>query len=112
MRAGDLNKKATFETLTRTPDGGGGFTEIWGSPLTVWAQFSPERGRERIQAGRVADALAGVLRIRSSSRTRAITTQHRVLLDGRYWNIRSAANPDQRNDMLELTIEASGGGQG
>ena len=110
MRAGDLNKRATFELLTRTSDGGGGWTEAWGSPLKVWAQFSPERGRERIQAGRVADNAAGVLRIRSSSQSRAITTQHRVTVDGAVWNIRSITNPDQRNDMLELTLERDGAG--
>lgn len=109
MRAGDLNKRVTFERMTRVPDGGGGWTQAWGDPLTVWAQFSPERGRERIKAGRVADAMAGVLRIRSSTQSRALTPSHRVTVDGMVWNVRAIANPDQRNVMLEMTVERDGG---
>lgn len=106
MRAGDLNKRARFEALVRTPDGGGGNDETWQPVATVWAQFSPERARERLQAGRLESAFAGVLRIRSSTTTRQITQQHRVVLDGVIYDIKSVANPDQRNDMIEMSIES------
>lgn len=108
MRAGDLNKRARFEALIPESDGAGGFREIWAAVITVWAQFSPERARERIQQGRIADNSAGVLRIRSSIATRGITQVHRVVLDDVTYNIRSIANPDQRNDMIEMSIETDG----
>lgn len=106
MRAGDLNKRARFEELVRVPDGGGGYDETWQPLLTVWAQFSPERARERVQAGRLESAFAGALRIRSSTAARQITQQHRVVLDGVTYDIKSVSNPDQRNDMIEMSVES------
>lgn len=108
MRAGLLNKRARFEAITRLPDGAGGYTEQWDEFATVWAQFSPERARERIQQGRLADNSAGVLRVRSSIATRQITQVHRVVVGGTIYNIRSSDNPDQHNDMLEFTVETDG----
>ena len=74
----------------------------------MWAQFSPERAREKIQQGRIASAQAGVLRVRSSTDTRLITDKHRVIVDGTTFNVRGHANPDQRNDMLEFVVETDG----
>ena len=89
-------------------DGGGGATVEWSEHMTVWAQFSPERARERVQAGRLADSMAGVLRIQSSLLAREVSTEFRVVLRGVIYNIRSIGNPDQRNDMLEMAIETDG----
>lgn len=108
MLAGSLNKRARFERLERVPAGAGGYSEQWVEELTVWAQFSPERGRERVQQGRVSSDFAGVLRVRSSVGARTITQAHRVVLDGIVYNIRSISNPHQRNDMLEMVLETDG----
>ena len=88
--------------------GAGGSTTSWVDYITVWAQFSPERAREKIQQGRIASAQAGVLRVRSSTDTRLITDKHRVIVDGTTFNVRGHANPDQRNDMLEFVVETDG----
>lgn len=109
MRAGDLNKRVVFHSLTREDDGGGGATENWSEFITVWGQFSPERGRESIQAGRLDAQAAGVLRIRSSSTTRQITATHRVTIDGTTYGIMATPiNPDGRNVMLEMKVEEVG----
>ena len=108
MRAGSLNKRATFQRFTSVSDGAGGVTETWSDFATVWAQFSPERAREKIQQGRIADNQAGALRVRSSTQTRQIDATYRVSLDGVTYNVRSVINPDQHNDMLEFAIETDG----
>lgn len=100
-------KRATFQSLQTTPDGGGGFTQQW-TGFTVWAQFSPDRAREKIQQGRIADNQSGVLRVRSSTTARAVNDTYRVVLGGTIFNIKSISNPDQRNDALELLIETDG----
>lgn len=101
-------KRATFQALVTTPDGAGGSTSTWQPYTTVWAQFSPDRAREKIQQGRIADNQSGVLRIRSSTTTRAINDTHRVVLDGVTYNVKSNSNPDQRSDVIELLIETDG----
>jgi SPP1 family predicted phage head-tail adaptor len=112
MEAGTLNKRARFQSLVSTPDGGGGFTTDWADYVTVWAQLSPERAREKIQQGRIADNQAGVLRVRSSTATRLIDGTYRVLVDGVVYNVRAHINPDQRNDMLEFAVETDGTANG
>jgi len=108
MRAGTLNKRATFQRYTSVSDGAGGSTKSWVDYVTVWAQLSPERAREKSQQGRIADNQAGVLRIRSSSVTRLIDQTHRVVVDGVVYNVKSNINPDGRNDMLEFVVETDG----
>lgn len=105
MRAGRLRKRVTFQAETRVDDGGGGSSRGWGDDLEVWGEFQPQRGREQLEAGRLEVALAGVLRVRSSSETRAITEKHSVVIDGERFQIRTIANPDGRNTMLEMTVE-------
>ncbi|MCA6098863.1 phage head closure protein [Bradyrhizobium australafricanum] len=108
MKAGTLNKRATFQSLATTPDGAGGSVQVWVDYVTVWAQFSPERAREKLQQGRIADNQAGVLRVRSSATTRAIDATHRVIVGGVTYNVRSHDNPDGVNDMIEMIIETDG----
>jgi SPP1 family predicted phage head-tail adaptor len=108
MKAGTLNKRATFQSLVTTPDGAGGSTQAWADYVTVWAQLSPERAREKIQQGRIADNQAGVLRVRSSTATRLVDDTYRVVVDGVTYDMRSHANPDQVNDMLEFIVETTG----
>ncbi|CAM5401845.1 hypothetical protein AFEL58S_02047 [Afipia felis] len=108
MRAGSLNKRATFQYSVLTSDGAGGSTKTWAEFATVWAQYSPERAREKIQQGRLADNQAGALRVRSSGATKQINSTFRVVVDGVIYNIRSSINPDQRNDMIEFTIDTDG----
>lgn len=108
MKAGSLNKRATFQRFTSVSDGAGGTTNTWEDFTTVWAQFSPERAREKIQQGRIASSEAGVIRVRSSSTTRQIDDTFRVVLDGVTYNVRSNLNPDQRNDMIEFAVETDG----
>lgn len=108
MKAGTLNKRATFQRFTSVSDGAGGSTKEWTDYVTVWAQLSPERAREKIQQGRITDSSAGVLRVRSSSVTRLIDGAHRVIVSGVVYDVKSHANPDQRNDMLEFVVETTG----
>lgn len=106
VRAGDLNSKVTFLSLVRTPKPGGGATETWTPFVTVYGQFSPERGREQIQGGRIGSAAAGVLRIRSTAAGREIAGTHRVTINGTVYGVQGKPiNPDGHNDMLEMVVE-------
>lgn len=104
-RAGQMNRRVTFQQEVAVADAGGGREHAWSGGFTVWGQFMPESGRERLEAGRLEAALAGVLRVRSSIQARTITASHRVLIDGAAHQIRSIANPDQRRRFIEFVVE-------
>lgn len=100
-----LRKRVIFQRESRTADGAGGYSLGWTTLCTVWGQNAPEKGRERVAAGRIESDLSGVLVVRSSSETRAVTTSDKVLIDNVAHNIRSISNPDQRNRFLEMVVE-------
>jgi SPP1 family predicted phage head-tail adaptor len=111
ISAGRLDRMVIFQAETQTSDGAGGYSLSWSTVLTAWAEFRPERGRERIEAGRLEAALGGVLRVRSSVASRAITEGNRVLIpptgeaaeDGETYQIRSISDPDRQ--FREMTVE-------
>lgn len=108
-RIGRLNKRVTFQSESRVPDGAGGNSVSWANGVTVWGAFHPERGRERLQGGRLEASLAGILVVRSSNDTRSITERDVVTVDGIRYAIKSISNPDQRNHMLEMMVERGTG---
>lgn len=105
MPAGRLRKRVRFEREMRNPDGAGGYLVAWREFLVVWGGLQLERGRERLDAGRLAEAVGGVLSVRSSMASRSVTPSDRVIIDDVPWNIRSITNPDQRGVDLEMTVE-------
>jgi SPP1 family predicted phage head-tail adaptor len=108
MPAGRLNRRVRFEEEVRTPDGAGGYSLAWALILEAWGGLQLERGRERVDAGRLADAIAAILTIRSSVEARGLTAANRVTIDGEPWNIRSVANEDQHNKYLSMVVEKGG----
>jgi len=105
MPAGTLRDRVTFQEPVPAPDGMGGYVVAWSDQFTTWSQFMPERGRERVEQGRINDAVGGVLRVRCSSETARITAAWRVMIGGEVYNIRSKTNPDRRYRYYEMTIE-------
>lgn len=49
MNAVDLRRPLVLETLTRAPDGLGGFSESWVARGTLWAEVVPGAGRELVR---------------------------------------------------------------
>lgn len=105
MPAGRLRKRVTFQEAVQAADGGGGGATTWRNIVTVWGGLQEDRGRERVEAGRLESAMAGILTVRSSSDTREISAANRVLIDGAPYQVRTIGNPDQRNKFLELIVE-------
>jgi head-tail adaptor len=105
MPAGRLRKRIRFEREVRNPDGAGGYSLAWIEFLIIWGGLQVERGRERVDGGRLAEAVGGAVTIRSSNAARSITPACRAVIDEEVWNIRSVTNPDQRGKYLELVVE-------
>jgi SPP1 family predicted phage head-tail adaptor len=105
MRAGRHRDRVSFEAKQSTPDGAGGSTVDWVEQFTRWGEVIEDKGRERVEGGRLASPFAATLSIRSSTAARQITTAWRCVINDEAWNIRSIGNPDRRNRRLELVIE-------
>lgn len=105
MPAGALRFRATFQRETRTTNASGGATSSWGTYHECWAGFVPERGVEVLQDGHLQASVAGTLTIRSSTETRGIAEDDRVVVDGNTYQIRRIINPDQRDRYLEMVVE-------
>jgi SPP1 family predicted phage head-tail adaptor len=108
MRAGHLRSRCAFERRDATADIYGNTSSGWVALVTVSGGLSVERGRERMDAGRLESAVGGVLTVRSSSETRAITAADRVTIVGDVYVIISITDPDQRGATLEMLVERGG----
>lgn len=101
MRTGDLDQRIELQRLTRTSDGGGGYTEQWTTYATVWANVRPMSGRERYQAQQTQASA----NYRIAIRYRAdIDPADRIVWRGKVLNIRFIADAGPRD--LYLTIDA------
>lgn len=104
-RAGAYRDRVTFDEPVKTDIGGGGSEVVWTDRGTIWGHYMPERGRERVEAGRLSSVVGAVLRVRYASVPSGVDVGWRVLVDGVAHNIRSVTNPDRRNRELEMVLE-------
>lgn len=110
MRAGNLNKRVRFLSLSQGDDGGGGGDSTWSTYLTVWAAFRPDRVSERLESGRVTAETFGRLTVRMTSDTREIQAKDRCVIDDLVYEIVSGSvNPDQRNKALDFMVQTVAG---
>lgn len=102
--ARDLNEPVTFERLTRTSDGEGGYTEAWAaiSGAPSLAMVKAMSGGERWASQRV-EALSNyrvVVRYFAG-----LTAQDRVVIRSRNGQIRFINNVDFGDEWLEIDVE-------
>lgn len=102
-RIGSLRQRVTIQTLTKTADGIGGWTQSWATLATVWADLFPLSGREIYSQGQVQSPVTHkcVIRYRDD-----VTTKHRVSYNGNPYNIRAVLNLNERSEWLELHLES------
>lgn len=108
MRGGKLDKHVTFQRETEVSDGGGGGDKTW-TNITGLVRISAsvvfERGRERLEAGRIEAAVNGVLKIRDFALARTITEKDRAVIDDVPHQIRSITPPSRTIREIEMIIE-------
>jgi SPP1 family predicted phage head-tail adaptor len=87
-----------------TPDADGGFTQTWSmlSPPQVYAriQAATQRDLERVTAGTVLSTATHIVTMPYHPQ---VSTQTRVLVNGRTFSVTGVTNPDERNIDLVLT---------
>lgn len=98
----ELNQRITFQTLTRTSDGQGGWTETWTTFATVWAKVKPKSARERYFSQQVQETITHEITIRKLAN---VTTEMRVLHGAVYYQLHGKFKIDSRNFFMTIDAE-------
>lgn len=97
---GELNQRASILAQTLTPDAAGGYTEVWNTAATVWANLESLSGDEAF----VAQAIRTRARYRITLRRNpAIEPARRVAIGTRTFRILDVL--DDGSPMLTLLCE-------
>lgn len=92
----------SIQTLTATPDGSGGYTEVWAEHVSAEAEVTFLDASESMKAGRIETGQGVKFYFRYAA---GITEKMRVLFDGEYLPIRSINNINAANEWIELICE-------
>lgn len=107
LKAGQLNKRITLETLTAGRDEYGGQTEEWGTPQQVWAEIRFPSAREIFQGDQLTAVQSAVFKIRYRAGVSA--AKNRVKYNGQVYNIAAVTEIGNR-EGLQLIGEAENNG--
>lgn len=109
MRAGDLRHRVRIEQRSaNVADGYGGFDDTWSVLDVLPCKLVPTGAGESQQNGRQMPRNSITLEARWRT---GVTTSMRAVFQGRYFDIESAVNVEERNATLLLTcVERVGEG--
>lgn len=109
---GSMSKIATFKRDTGAVGVGGSRTRNWTDLpglVRVPVEFKPQRGRERVAAGRLEAATIAFVSIQACEAVRHLTPADIVVIHDETGDlpcrIYSIENPDQRNRDYEIVVE-------
>lgn len=108
MRAGKLSKRATLLEPVIGRDADGGKILSHEDRGTVWANLLPLRGSEAVMQARIQSRNPAIVTVRASSLTREITSEWRVRIDGREFDVKERPRETQDRAYLEFLAEAQG----
>jgi SPP1 family predicted phage head-tail adaptor len=109
MRIGQSDRRITVERYTTSTNAYGERVQTWSTLLTVWAELmkTGEGMTERITSDQDMPVQRLRFKIRSSSDSRGIKADDRVLYNSKYYNIQGIEEIG-RNDQLVLLCQISG----
>lgn len=100
--AGSLRHKISLQQYILYDDGMGGQQEIWDEYAEVWARISPLSGTEAVVGMQLQDSISHDILLRYRDDVKA---KHRVVYEGREFNIRSVIDIEERKRFLQLRCE-------
>ena len=109
MRIGQSDRRITVERYTTTTNDYGERVQTWATLLTVWGELmkTGEGMTERITTDQDMPVQRLRFKIRSSSDSRGIKSDDRVLYNSKYYNIQGIEEIG-RQDQLVLLCQISG----
>ncbi|WP_347268810.1 phage head closure protein [Paracoccus sp. (in: a-proteobacteria)] len=105
MDAGDLTKRATFQRPEMGRDGDGNQILAYVDDHAGWVHLRPLRGGESVMAARLASKAPAIVTLRASANARRVTSEWRVLIEGRTYEAKEDPRETQDRAYLELLAE-------
>lgn len=105
LRSGSLNRRIQIQQRSTSQDTFGDQAQTWTTIATVWGEISPLSGRELMSAQSVQSEITHQITVRYQSifaNPKAVTA-YRAVYKGRYFNITSCENQDERNRIVILS---------
>ena len=102
MRGGALRHAIKIQELTETADAMGGYTSVWSDYTTARASITPMKGEELLEHRKLGHETVHKIWMRYQS---GITAKMRVVWGDRTMGIIGFRIPEERNRMIELTVE-------
>jgi SPP1 family predicted phage head-tail adaptor len=97
-----LDRRASLQARTLTPDGGGGFTERWETFAVVWVKIAPASAADTFGP----DALEARARHRVTLRRRSdLAAGQRLAVDARTFKIHGVLDEGPRAAFVTLLCE-------
>ena len=108
-QAGKFREQVTFQQLVNSDgltDAYGNSLEAWGGAVKRFADIIERPGRERVEGGALIGTATATVRVRADTKTQAIDESWRILMRGKYWDIESAIQIDQKGRVLEFLVQS------
>ena len=102
MRIGSMRHEIEVQAMTLTTDAGGGASQSFATTKRMYADIRPTRGSEAVRQGKLQTEIGHQITVRYHS---FITNRHKVLFDGRSFNINYIENVDERDRFMILHCE-------
>jgi SPP1 family predicted phage head-tail adaptor len=102
MGAGKLRHSITIERKVSAPDGAGGVVLTWAAQFNLRAMVKPSAGTESQRHGRLEASTTHKIYLRYAA---GLLASDRILFKGRYFNIRSILNIEERDLWLEISAQ-------
>lgn len=102
VRAGRLRHKVDIQAHGGGQDDFGEKKPTWDTVETVDGSLEPRRGSERLDGEQILSEATHLVRMRF---TPVLTTQHRLKIKGRLYDIEEVSNVEERDKLLELAVK-------
>ena len=95
----ELRHSIVIQSVARVSDGAGGQTETWSTQTTAYASIQPIKGYQKFQAMQTETPITHKIKMRYQA---GISTQNRIVFDGRTFDVVEVLNIDERNIVLHI----------
>lgn len=98
----ELRQRIKFQSLTRTADGQGGWTETWNDFSEVWAAVNPVSAKERYFSQRIEENISHQIVIRWLD---GLNTEMRIIFENRVFQIHGIRRENEERWFMLIDAE-------